>query len=135
MKRLLALANLACHFVLHVVRGFGGWLGAAPRRDGRTFHAQFAAEGIFALTPEDAAALPAHERCIHCGLCDQGPGVPDDRALGAWALAVGPARLLPAWPLAAADVERVGPPRAGAAFCPLGVPLEDVRARMTRPRP
>lgn len=133
MKKLYALANLGVYFARHWLRAIGALFGAA-RPDGAAFQRQFAPEGIFALTPEEHAALPRHQACIVCGLCDMGPGPARFARFGRETVAAGFARALPTLPIPAADLDRAADRPDAAALCPMGVPLRDVAAFVTRPR-
>ena len=57
------------------------------RRGGAEFRAQFASEGIFPLSAAENDALPRHQACIACGLCDMGPGPSEPRPYARFALA------------------------------------------------
>lgn len=133
MKRIGALANLAVFFVLHWVRA-GVALCTGTKRDARAFRAQFAAEGIFPLTPAEQESMPRAQACIVCGLCDMGTAAPEWRPYGREALAAGFARALPVLPLPAADVARAADRREAGALCPMGVPLATIADYVTRPR-
>ncbi len=133
MKRLHALANLGLHFAWHLVRAIGALFGAA-RPDGAAFRRQFAPEGIFPLTLEEDAAMPRHQACIACGLCDMGAGPAGFSRYGREVIAAGFARALPTLPIPQADLERAADRPEAAALCPLGVPLRDLALFVSRPR-
>ena len=117
-QRVVALGLLAATYARHISRRTlrldrGGGLAA--------FRNLYGADRITAITPTERAQLGAHGECIACGLC----GFAAQRAgyLRAERLPSQLTRSLPQlWTsrqldLAAVDWE------AGAAVCPLGVPL------------
>src|SRR4051794_7930236 len=78
--RLHALVLLAWAFVLMVAKRL---FGSGPRGLA-LFEKNFASEHLAGLDARERAELPTFERCIACGLCDQGDGARIAASRGAY---------------------------------------------------
>ena len=128
-RRAVSMARLAGAYARHLARQTA--TRRQPRQDGvSAFLRLYGRDRITPLKPQDRAELPAHGLCVACGLCTFATG----RAgyLRADRLPSQLTRSLPdLWTsrdLAYDDVDWA----AGAAVCPMGVPLPEMRAFVGR---
>jgi len=130
LRRAAALGRLATLYGRHVARrGAQGlvrsWSSHPAQTGLERFHALYGPDRITALTDAERAVLPAHGRCVACGLC--GLATPRAGYLRPERLASQLTRSLPdLWvtrdlPLDGVDWA------AAAAVCPTGVPLAEMR--------
>ena len=123
LRRAAALSRLAAAYARHVARRVSR---TAPGGGGAEFARLYAPERITAITPAEREAFAAHGRCVGCGLC----AFAALRAghLRADRLASQLTRSLPElWTLRDQPLDAVDW-AAGAAVCPLGVPLGEMAA-------
>jgi hypothetical protein len=128
-RRAVSTARLAAAYARHMVR-------QAARRNADTddgvaaFLRLYGRDRITPLTPQDRAELPAHGLCVGCGLCDFAAGragyLRPDR------LPSQLTRTLPElWTSRDLPYDEVDW-AAGAAVCPMGVPLPQMRDFVAR---
>jgi hypothetical protein len=129
-RRAVSTARLAAAYARHMLRQ------AATRRTADTsdgvaaFLRLYGRDRITPLTPQDRAELPAHGLCVACGLCDFAAGragyLRPDR------LPSQLTRTLPElWTSRDLPFDEVDW-AAGAAVCPMGVPLPQMREFVAR---
>jgi hypothetical protein len=123
-RRAVSMVRLAGAYARHLVRH------AASRRAGvqdgvAAFADLYARDRITPLTPQDRAELPAHGMCVACGMCTFAA-----RRAGYLRADRLPSQLTRTLPelwtsrdLPYDDVDWA----AGAAVCPMGVPLPEMR--------
>jgi succinate dehydrogenase/fumarate reductase-like Fe-S protein len=122
-----SLAKLAWAYGVHLTRR----RLTRPRSQLNNLFETYASDGIRALTPAERERHPHLTGCINCGLCALAAGrigktrLPD--------LASSYMRLYARVGEASSDIEGDEPDlAAGAAACPVGVPLEEVAAIVRR---
>jgi hypothetical protein len=129
-RRAVSMARLAGAYARHIARR------TATRRTGRAqdglaaFERLYRGDRITPLAAQDRAELPAHGLCIACGLCDFAAGragyLRPDR------LPSQLTRTLPElWTSRDLPYDEVDW-EAGAAVCPMGVPLPAMRGFVAR---
>ncbi len=123
-RRAVSMVRLASAYARHVARRTAS--KRAPKPDGlAAFDHLYGRDRITPLTPQDRADLPTHGLCVACGLCTF--AAPRAGYLRADRLPSQLTRSLPdLWTsrdLPYDDVDWA----AGAAVCPMGVPLPQMR--------
>ena len=128
--RLKALFLLARALLVTILkRLFGRGLGGLA-----LFEANFEAEHLSKVNPDERAELPSFSRCIACGRCNQGDGVRMARSHGAYpgtmALMLASSRSLPDFPAAAEALRWISDAELAdkEAGCPAEVPMRRVAA-------
>jgi hypothetical protein len=130
-RRAVSTVRLAGAYARHLVRQAGARRRAEPAGAAvAAFQRLYGRDRITPLAPQDRAELPAHGLCIACGLCDFAAG----RAgyLRADRLPSQLTRTLPElWTSRDLPYDEVDW-AAGAAVCPMGVPLPQMRGFVAR---
>jgi hypothetical protein len=128
--RLHAFVLLAWAFVLMLLKRV--W-GRGPRGLA-LFEANFAAEHLTGLGAQERAELPTYDRCVACGLCNQGDGPRITASAGAYpgtmGLMLASSRSMPDF-VAARDALRFISDDELAAketLCPAAVPMRRIAA-------
>lgn len=121
-NQLAAWANLGYRMATHVlVRMPARALGMLDDRE--RYLSAVRPEGYLPLLPEERATFPATMRCVHCGLCALGAPEVESAWDEAWTFVAGPSRALDRAPAVAASTGAAPRDPAGAAVCPMGVPI------------
>ncbi len=122
--RALALAVLARSLLrVTLEKLFGARSGLA------LFHANYDADRLPAVDPEERREMPAFSRCIACGRCDIGEAERMARSRGAYpglmAVVLASSRSMPDFDAASIALDHVPPDVLAAkeAVCPTGVPF------------
>jgi hypothetical protein len=129
-RRAVSMVRLAGAYARHVGKQAVA-SRVAPRGDGvSAFQRLYGRDRITPLSPQDRAELPAHGLCVACGLCDFAAGragyLRPDRLPGQLT------RTLPElWTSRDLPYDEVDW-AAGAAVCPMGVPLPQMRDFVAR---
>jgi len=126
--RLKALVLLALAFIKTLLlRPFN------TSQDGvALFRANYDADGLPPVTPEERAVMPTFQRCIACGLCDRGEGERMARSGGAYrgvmGLVIAGSRSMPDFRAAAYGFGFVPEEvlREKERICPVGIPFRRV---------
>lgn len=132
MQRLSALLLLAWSLVRSIIDGVLG-----RRRGVDAFTANYAADRLPPVAPEERKLLPLLGGCIACGLCDVGEAAQIALSRGAYAgpmdLAIASSRSMPDFDAAAVSLAATSDEHLARAeaICPTRVPLR-VIARFVR---
>jgi hypothetical protein len=123
--RLKALLLLGLSLFVTVLRRvFGGGLSGIE-----AFRANYDADGLPPVTPEERAVMASFQRCIACGLCDRGEAERIERSGGAYrgvmALMLSGSRSMPDFRAAAYSFSFVpdGVLEDKQRLCPTNVPM------------
>jgi succinate dehydrogenase/fumarate reductase-like Fe-S protein len=129
MERLYALFLLAWSLVRSVVDGL-----LDRRRGFEQFQANYAADRLPPLAPDERRVLPLLSGCIACGLCDVSEAAQIANSHGAYAgamdLALASSRSMPDYDAALVSIANTSDAalEAGEAVCPTRVPLRKIAA-------
>lgn len=132
MQRLSALFLLAWSLLRSVIDGMLG-----RRRGVQAFTANYAADRLPPVAPDERKLLPLLSGCIACGLCDVGEAVQIARSAGAYAgpmdLALASSRSMPDFDAAAVSLAATSDEHLARVegLCPTRVPLRSI-ARFVR---
>lgn len=129
MQRVSALFLLAWSLVRSLLDGFFG-----QRRGVKQFQANYAADRLPPVEPDERVMLPTLSGCIACGLCNVGDAVRIATSHGAYAgpmdLALASSRSMPDFDAALVSIEKTTDEdlARAEALCPTRVPLRRIVA-------